>query len=70
MTAKHLNPLFENCNEKVYFNYPLLLLIINCKILLIFKAYYIMRANIWKLVLVKFTSLIMYLLIMRVINQW
>lgn len=69
MTTDHLNSLFEPGSEKVYFNYLLPLLIINCKILFVFKAYYIMRANVWKLVLVKFRFLIRHLLIMRIINQ-
>jgi len=70
MTAKHLNPLFEHDNEEFCFSYPPLLLIIICNILSIFKTYYIMKANVWKLVLVKFMFLIRYVLIMRIINQW
>lgn len=65
MTAKSLSPLFEQGNKKVYFNYLLILLIINCKIHLICKACCIMRAGVWKLVLVKIRFLIM-----RTTNQW
>lgn len=70
MTDKDLNPFFEFGNEKVYFNYPLPLLIINSKILFIFKAYYTMRASVWKLVLVNFRVQIRHLLIVSIINQW
>lgn len=70
MTTKSLSPLFEQDNNKVYFNYPQILLVINCKIHFICKACCIMRAGVWKLVLVKFRFLIMNLLIMRLTNQW
>lgn len=70
MTAKSLNPLFEQGNKKVYFNYPLIVLIINRKINFICKSCCTMRADVWKLVLVKFRFLIMHLLIMRITNQW